>query len=282
MRENHIKKMLQRFSKYRVLFYKRMIYHFKNILFSENNAYTTHNQGDSGTYQQSLHIAPPAQIPIFLTTKPPTKPSWFFVSFPLPSLRSAPEVSCCCIVPAWSAWAACAVCCAATSAELTSASLAFRSSICLSFIASCPCSVSIVVCNTAITPAFSDCSNTSPLERSVCAYVLQRSTRLRMRIRSANRIQLAFVPLINRLLRYAYLVGYLSNRFHGLTPPHYRWRVCPIALLCTPSDHHQAQMGAFPGEQFPQKIESLLLPKSFHFLQRPFLPVLSTRHQSPA
>ena len=55
-----------------------MIYHFKNILFSENNAYTTHNQGDSGTYQQSLHIAPPAQIPIFLTTKPPTKPSWFF------------------------------------------------------------------------------------------------------------------------------------------------------------------------------------------------------------
>ena len=40
---------------------------------------------------------------------------------------------------------------------------------------------------------------------------------LRMRIRSANRMQFPFIPFIDRLLRYAYLIGYLSDRFHTFT-----------------------------------------------------------------
>lgn len=59
---------------------------------------------------------------------------------------------------------------------------------------------------------------------------------LRMRIRSANRIQLAFVPLINRLLRYAYLVGYLLYRFcHAITTlsagSHFKTNRCEIPSL---------------------------------------------------
>ena len=49
--------------------------------------------------------------------------------------------SCCCIVPVWSAYATAAVCC-------TDFNALYKSSICLSFIVICPCSVSIVLCKT--------------------------------------------------------------------------------------------------------------------------------------
>ena len=52
--------------------------------------------------------------------------------------------------------------------------------------------------------------------------------------------------------------------------PHYRWLVCPAALLCIVSDLHQAQKEVSQGGRFLQKIKLLPVPKSAHFLQKPF------------
>ena len=64
--------------------------------------------------------------------------------------------------------------------------------------------------------------------------------------------------------------------------PHYRWLVCPAALLCIVSDLHQAQKEVSQGGRFLQKIKLLPVPKSAHFLQKPFPLALSAPRRSPA
>ena len=79
-----------------------------------------------------------------------------------------------------------------------------------------------------------------PLQRIDCGLQYCYHTRIFRLLQycsiGALRIQLAFVPLINRLLRYAYLVGYLLYRFcHAITTlsagSHFKTNRCEIPSL---------------------------------------------------